>query len=48
MLINDKYRDDGNLRDQDAVEVERYLSMRDRAPSTGRGVPFFSGREAGD
>lgn len=46
MLINDKYRDDGSLRGQDAVEVERYLSMMDRAPATGRGVPFFSGREA--
>jgi len=44
-LVNEKYRDDGKLRDQDIVDVERYLSMRDRAPATGRGVPFFSGRE---
>ncbi len=44
-LVDEKYRDDGKLRDQDKVDLDRYLSMRDRAPATGRGVPFFSGRE---
>ena len=45
-LVDENYRDDCKLRDQDIVDVERYLSMRDRAPATGGGVPFFSGREA--
>lgn len=45
-LVDENYRDDGKLREQDIVDVARYLSMRDRAPATGRGVPFFSGREA--
>ena len=45
-LVDENYRDDGSLRDQDTVDVERYLSIGDRAPATGRGVPFFSGREA--
>ena len=45
-LVDENYRDDSKLREQDAVDAERYLSMRDRAPANGRGVPFFSGREA--
>jgi len=45
-LIDENYRDDCKLRGQDIVDAERYLAMRDRAPATGRGVPFFSGREA--
>ncbi len=45
-LVDENYRDDSKLRDQDAVDAELYLSMRDRAPANGRGVPFFSGREA--
>ncbi len=44
-LVDENYRDDCELRDQDIVDMERYLSMRDRASATGRGVPFFSGRE---
>ncbi|MCY4263812.1 MAG: hypothetical protein OXE78_03025 [Gammaproteobacteria bacterium] len=44
-LYNKKYKDDGKLRDQDKVNVERYLLMEDRASATGRGVPFFSGRD---
>ena len=45
-LVDENYRDDSELREQDIVDVERYLSMRDRAPANGRGAPFFSGREA--
>ena len=45
-LIDKIYQDHGNLRSQDAIGVERYLLLKDRAPMTGRGVPFFSGREA--
>ncbi|MCY4214142.1 MAG: hypothetical protein OXF68_11010 [Gammaproteobacteria bacterium] len=45
-LIEQNYRDQGNLREQDAIDLERYLLLKDRAPLTGRGVPFFSGREA--
>ncbi len=44
-LVDENYRDDCELRDQDIVDMERYLSMRDRASATGCGVPFFSGRE---
>ena len=43
--INETYRDDGRLRGQDRVGVEIFLSDNDRAQITGRGVPFFSGRE---
>lgn len=45
-LIDEKYRDDGGLRDQDLVSAEVFVADRDRAQITGRGVPFFSGREA--
>ena len=45
VLVDENYRDNCQLREQDIVDAERYLSMRDRAPATGRGVPFFSGRE---
>ncbi len=37
-LVDENYRDDCQLRDQDTVDVERYLSMRDRAPATGRAI----------
>ena len=45
-LIDATYQDHGNLRGQDSIGAERYLLLKDRAPMTGRGVPFFSGREA--
>ena len=45
-LIETNYVDDGALRDQDNVPLDAFLADRDRAQlSTGRGVPFFSGRE---
>ena len=44
-LIDTTYQDQGNLRGQDSIDAERYLLLKDRAPMTGRGVPFFSGRE---
>ncbi len=47
-LYNKKYKDDGKLRDQDKVNVERYLLMEDRASATGRGVPFFFGTRPRD
>ena len=34
------------MRDQDLVSAKVFVSDRDRAQITGRGVPFFSGREA--
>ncbi len=45
-LVDEKYRDGGGLRDQDLVSAKVFVSDRDRAQITGRGVPFFSGREA--
>ncbi len=45
-LVDENYRDNGSLREQDRVRVEDFLSDEDRAQITGRGVPFFSGREA--
>ncbi len=45
-LIDEAYRDNGVLRDQDRVSAEVFVADRDRAQMTGRGVPFFSGREA--
>ncbi len=45
-LVDENYRDSGGLREQDKVHVEDFLSDEDRAQITGRGVPFFSGREA--
>ncbi len=45
-LVDENYRDSGSLREQDKVRVEDFLSDEDRAQITGRGVPFFSGREA--
>lgn len=39
------YVDDGALREQDQVPLEDFLSFKDRAQLTGRGQPFFSGRE---
>ena len=45
-LIDEAYWDDGGLREQDRVSAEVFVSDRDRAQITGRGVPFFSGREA--
>lgn len=45
-LINEQYIDEGQLRGQDDVPLHDFLAQRDRAQlSTGRGVPFFSGRE---
>ena len=45
-LINEHYVDHGQLRGQDDVPLNEFLAYRDRAQlSTGRGVPFFSGRE---
>lgn len=46
-LIDPSYVDDGELREQDQVPLDEYLSQSDRAtPNEGRGMPFFSGREA--
>ncbi len=42
----DCYVDDGSQRPQDDVTPEDFARMQDRAPLTGRGSPFFSGREA--
>ncbi len=41
----DTYIDDGSDRPQDDVEPEAFAKMRDRAPLTGAGSPFFSRRE---
>ena len=46
VLIDESYRDDGRLREQDRVCVADFLADEDRAQITGRGVPFFSGRES--
>ena len=39
------YVDDGALREQDGVPLPVFLADKDRAQLTGRGQPFFSGRE---
>ncbi len=39
------YVDDGALREQDSVPLAIFLADKDRAQLTGRGQPFFSGRE---
>ena len=39
------YVDDGALREQDGVPLAIFLADKDRAQLTGRGQPFFSGRE---
>lgn len=39
------YVDDGALREQDRVPLEDFLAFDDRAQFTGRGQPFFSGRD---
>lgn len=44
-LIDEKYTDDGALREQDKVPLEDFLAFKDRTQITGRGQPFFSGRE---
>ena len=45
-LLDENYRDDGRLREQDRVLAADFLADEDRAQITGRGVPFFSGRES--
>lgn len=45
-IVNPNYFDDGGLREQDSISVERFLHRRDRTQLSGRGTPFFSGREA--
>lgn len=45
-LIDEAYRDNGALRGQDRVSAEVFVANKDRTQITGRGVPFFSGREA--
>ena len=45
-LIDEAYSDDGALRSQDRVSAEVFVTNKDRTQVTGRGVPFFSGREA--
>ncbi len=45
-LVDENYRDDGRLREQDRVRAADFLADEDRAQITGRGLPFFSGREA--
>ena len=44
-IIDPNYTDDGTLRDQDRVPLERYLAYGDRAQRSSSGQPFFSGRE---
>ena len=39
------YVDDGALREQDGVPLPVFLADKDRTQLTGRGQPFFSGRE---
>ena len=41
------YKDTGDLRRQDNVDIDTFVSLRDRAKLLGgEGPPFFSGREA--
>ena len=44
-ILDTRYVDDGALREQDRVPLEDFLAFGDRAQFTGRGQPFFSGRE---
>jgi len=45
-LVDENYVDDGGLREQDDVPLEVFLGREDRTQlSSGRGDPFFSGRE---
>ncbi|MCY3795753.1 MAG: hypothetical protein OXG51_15460 [Gammaproteobacteria bacterium] len=46
VTLDAEYVDDGALRGQDRVPLEDFLAFRDRAQLTGRGQPFFSGRES--
>ena len=43
---DENYVDDGGLRPQDDVSLERFLAQGDRTSLKGVGTPFFSGREA--
>lgn len=43
--VDANYVDDGTLREQDGVPLPVFLADKDRAQLTGRGQPFFSGRE---
>lgn len=43
---DEDYVDDGDLRPQDDVLLDRFLAQGDRASIEGTGRPFFSGREA--
>lgn len=43
--MDTNYVDDGALREQDGVPLPVFLADKDRAQLTGRGQPFFSGRE---
>ena len=43
---DETYVDDGELRPQDDVPLERFLAQSDRAALKGTGTPFFSGRDA--
>ena len=44
-MWDERYIDDGGLREQDDVKLEAFLADADRTQPTGRGQPFFSGRE---
>ena len=44
-VVDANYVDDGALREQDGVPLPVFLADKDRAQLTGRGQPFFSGRE---
>ena len=44
-IWDEEYVDRGGLREQDRVPLADFLAFKDRAQITGRGVPFFSGRE---
>ena len=45
MIVDPNYIDDGALRQQDRAPLEVFLADHDRTQITGRGQPFFSGRE---
>ena len=45
-IVDPQYVDDGALRGQDDISVERFLAAKDRTHLSGQGTPFFSGREA--
>ena len=44
-VLDVNYVDDGALREQDRTPLAVFLADKDRAQLTGRGQPFFSGRE---